>query len=125
MRFSQFARYYTPIVCLLALVALNFLSQQVSFDPLTAAQNSRLEFQTDQVTNQHNTLSITETQLAEAALTPDFGANLAVSNILYVGNSQSMAIMDRLPGDLTTPQWLQILLLRAAVADQLTFLWGG
>ncbi len=32
--------------------------------------------------------------------------------LLFLGNSQTLAIMDEKPGDLTTPQWLQILLLR-------------
>ena len=34
------------------------------------------------------------------------------SGLLYVGNSQSLAIMDQQPGDIITPQWLQIFLAR-------------
>lgn len=33
--------------------------------------------------------------------------------LLYLGNSQTLAIMDYQPSDLTTPQWLQVLTSRS------------
>ena len=111
-------RCYTPIVCLLVLASLSFLLQGTSFDPLTAAQNQRLEFQTDHLSSQNVALSAAEAHLAEAVLTSDFGDNSKALRVLYVGNSQSMAIMDRLPGDLTSPQWLQVLLARQSMTDE-------
>lgn len=113
MKFTYFSRYYTLIVCLLALVLLNLLSQRVFFDPLTAAQNPRLTFQTnDLVQDEGNTFAVGETQLVEAVRNPTFEATPKSFHLLYVGNSQSMAIMDRLPGDLIAAQWLQIFLAR-------------
>ena len=112
MRWPRLARYYTPVVCLLTLALLSSLSQRGVFDPVTAAQNRRIEFQTGDMACQDDNLSADEVQLAEAVLTSDSEDNPEAWRLLYIGNSQSMAIMDRMPGDLTSPQWLQVLLAR-------------
>jgi len=112
MRSSRFARYYTPVVCLLILTLLSLCLPEIVFDPSTAAQGRRIEFQSSESVTQANDLSLDEVQLAQAVLSSGFDDGRDATRILYVGNSQSMAIMDRLPGDLTSPQWLQVLLAR-------------
>ncbi|MGB9179934.1 MAG: hypothetical protein WCB68_11875 [Pyrinomonadaceae bacterium] len=83
-------------------------------DPLTAAQNSRIKFQTggETLSSMPGGVSEAETALTEAVLEKDRQTSGDHLHLLYTGNSQTLAIMDRQPGDLTTPQWLEVLLSR-------------
>lgn len=114
MRLSSLMRYYIPIVSLLGLLFFGFLAQQAEFDPLAVAQNPRLQFQSAASNSSVNGLTIEETLLAQSVLTSTFTDNIWALRVLYVGNSQTMAIMDREPGDMTSPQWLQLFLARQA-----------
>ncbi|HKQ63019.1 MAG TPA: hypothetical protein VJS92_17135, partial [Candidatus Polarisedimenticolaceae bacterium] len=60
-----------------------------------------------------STLDPDEAARADRMLEVDRPARPGARQLLYVGNSQSMAIMDAEPGDLTSPQWLQLLLDRS------------
>ncbi|MGA9768323.1 MAG: hypothetical protein WBV94_04730 [Blastocatellia bacterium] len=112
------SRSYVPVVSVvLALVIGNWLAKSYAFDPLTAAQNQRIRFQQGGDLSSSNHLTAEESRLAESVLdSTALGATGANGNkhfgLLYVGNSQSLAIMDQQPGDIITPQWLQILLAR-------------
>lgn len=100
------------------LVAGNWWAASVDFDPLTAAQNRRITFQTKGGGEGARAMELTpaESRLAELVLELPRSGRAGALQLLYVGNSQSMAIMDALPDDLTSPQWLQVLLARRAAA---------
>jgi hypothetical protein len=101
---------------LLVLLGGLWLGGTEKIDPLTAAQNKRLQFQTggDSANVASGELSPTEATIAEAVLEKDRKFSDGTTRLLYVGNSQTLAIMDRQAGDLTAPQWLQIFLSRRA-----------
>lgn len=82
-------------------------------DPLTAAQNSRIKFKSTE-SGQENVhqLSDEEFAQAQAVLSNDRRTAEDGVKVLFLGNSQTLAIMDEQPGDLTTPQWFQVLLSR-------------
>lgn len=93
----------------------NWLAFKVSdFNALTENQNKRLSFQkvSDDSSFKRDGLNQTEINLAQSVIERD-KATLRPT-LLFMGNSQTMAIMDQQSGDLTTPQWLQILLSRNA-----------
>src|SRR6185295_11027252 len=105
----------------LALLIGNWLAKSYAFDPLMAAQNHRIRFQRGGDLSSAANLTAEETRLAEAVLDsidsilPGSIAQATDSKhaeLLYVGNSQSFAVMDQQPGDIITPQWLQIFLAR-------------
>ncbi|HEV7681993.1 MAG TPA: hypothetical protein VGO68_07720 [Pyrinomonadaceae bacterium] len=82
-------------------------------DPLLAAQNSRIRFQTGgETATNYAGLTPSEIVLAETVLEKHRVADGKHTELLYVGNSQTLAIMDQAPGDMVSPQWLQILLAR-------------
>lgn len=86
-------------------------------DPLRAAQHRRLSFQSADDAVPAG-LSLDEARRANDVLDRLRAVRAGVRQILYLGNSQALAIMDRHPGDLTSPQWLQVLLGRGrATAD--------
>jgi len=80
-------------------------------DPLRAAQNKRLSFQSADGAAPTG-LSLDETRRANEVLDRQRALAPGARQLLYLGNSQALAIMDRHPGDLTSPQWLQVLLGR-------------
>ena len=86
-------------------------------DPLRAAQHKRLSFQSADVGTPTG-LSLDEARRANEALDRERPVRPGVRQLLHLGNSQALAIMDRHPGDLTSPQWLQVLLgRRGSTAD--------
>lgn len=106
-------RSYVPVVSvLLALLVGNWLAKSYAVDPLMAAQNQRIRFQQGGELLPAGSLSAEEARLAEAVLDKDGTGDKQRTGLLYIGNSQSLAIMDQQPGDIITPQWLQILLAR-------------
>lgn|GEM_PF-4536022 len=114
-------RLYVPVVTLMLVLAAGYwLSRAAKVDPLTAAQNSRIKFKSgsDAASGAINQLSSDEAAQAEAILVKDRRILDENLKILYVGNSQTLAIMDERPGDLTTPQWFQVLLSRQAKSEQ-------
>lgn len=114
-------RIYVPVAStLLFLVVGNAMAFRVSnFNALTANQNARLAFQTRDETKslKISGLSSSEMSLASSVLNRDKAPSAGRPQLLYIGNSQTMAIMDRQPGDLTSPQWLQVLLAQRAKAS--------
>lgn len=115
---SLMQRIYVPVLSLLlALTAGNWLADTYAFDPLTAAQNERIRFQKEGDLS-FGLLGITseEAKLAEAVV-ENKTSNGDRAELLYVGNSQVLAIMDQRPGDIISPQWLQILLARQHVGS--------
>ena len=107
-------RAYVPVASIvLTLIVGNWLAESYAFDPLTAAQNHRLSFQKGgDSALAAGGLTRAEEVLAEAVLETNRPLTSGRTSLLYVGNSQVLAIMDRQPGDIITPQWLQILLAR-------------
>lgn len=89
-----------------------------AFDPLTAAQNQRIHFQTiDDASNIiPGDATPAEAALAESVIETltqkNYPASGDQTHLFYIGNSQTLAVMDAQPGDLTTPQWMQIFLAR-------------
>lgn len=107
---------YVPIatVCLL-LGFTHWFRGSAAFNPLEAAQNSRLRFQTGgESSSAQAGLSAQEVALAERTLDKEFVADGKTTELLYLGNSQTLSIMDPMPGDMITPQWLQVYLARKA-----------
>jgi len=104
-------RAYVPICSLLlTLFVGNWLAHSYAFDPLTAAQNQRIRFQKGgDLVSGAGGLTAEEAGLAEAVIEANAGDR---AQLLYAGNSQVLAIMDQQPGDIITPQWLQVLLTR-------------
>jgi hypothetical protein len=110
-------KLYVPVAtALLVLLGGLWLGGTESIDPLTAAQNKRLQFQTggDSTNVASGELSPAEATLADAVLEKNRNPGDSTTHLLYVGNSQTLAIMDRQAGDLTAPQWLQVFLSRRA-----------
>lgn len=107
-------RLYVPLVTIaLVLVVGNCLALRSKFDPLTVAQNSRIRFQTGaEETARLDGLTPAEAAAGSEVARNRFKEGSGSNPLLFLGNSQTLAIMDEKPGDLTTPQWLQILLLR-------------
>lgn len=102
-----------PVVSVvLAVLIGNWLAKSYAFDPLTAAQNRRIRFQQGGDLSSASYLTAEEARLAESVFDSTRATDNKHFGLLYVGNSQSLAIMDQQPGDIITPQWLQIFLAR-------------
>jgi hypothetical protein len=84
-----------------------FWMQGAAFDPNTAAQNPRIRFAETADPKLAN-LPPNVAALASAVVDPNRSALPGHLQLLFLGNSQNLAIMDWTPGDLTTPQWLQV-----------------
>jgi hypothetical protein len=93
----------------------NWAAIRKDFDPNTAAQNKRLSFQRDAGEAGDPAAGMSADESAASARVLDFLHDVAPGhgNLLYIGNSQTMAIMDRQPGDLVTAQWVQLMLNRS------------
>lgn len=107
-------RIYVPVFSLLLTFFVgNWLADTYAFDPLTAAQNQRIRFQIGgDLSSAAGGLTAEEADLAEAVIEGKMATASDRAELLYAGNSQVLAIMDRRPGDIITPQWLQVLLAR-------------
>jgi len=108
-------RLYVPAASiLLVLIVGNWLAKAISFNPLTAAQNQRIRFQEggESSSTPAGDLTPVEAALAESVLDKHRDPAVGKLQLLYIGNSQSIAIMDQQSGDLVSPQWLQVLLNR-------------
>lgn len=110
---------YVPVVSLVLVLALAYSLHTSAFDPLVASQNQRIRFQTGgESSGNSNGLTPTEVSLAESVLEKHRGVpDGKHTELLYIGNSQTIAIMDPKPGDLVSPQWLQVLLARQNTAS--------
>jgi hypothetical protein len=104
---------YVPLTSLCLVLLIAHWLRTAAFDPLVAAQNERIRFQRggESATNAAG-LGPAELALAERVLEKHRASDGKHTELLYVGNSQTMAIMDQKPGDMITPQWLQVLLAR-------------
>lgn len=105
---------YVPVASVgLVLLFAYWLNGAVTFDPLTAAQNKRIRFQSGGESSvRDENLTAAEATLAESMMHADRPVDGQRAQLLYIGNSQTIAIMDQNPGDMISPQWLQILLAR-------------
>lgn len=104
---------YVPVVSVCLVLVVAHWLRNAAFDPLVAAQNERIRFQSGGESSMNTAgLSPAELALAEQVLEKDRAPDGKHAELLYVGNSQTMAIMDQVPGDMITPQWLQVLLTR-------------
>ncbi len=116
---STIRHLYVPVVSfvLLALIGHRVATSK-AFDPLTAAQNQRIHFQTTDDASKIVPGDVTpaEASLAESVIETltqkNYPASGDQTHLFYIGNSQTLAVMDAQPGDLTTPQWMQIFLAR-------------
>lgn len=106
-------RAYVPLVSVCLVLLLVHWLRPLGLDPLVAAQNPRIRFQVggESSTNPAG-LNATELDLAESVLRKNRTPDGKHTELLYVGNSQTIAIMDQAPGDMISPQWLQVLLAR-------------
>lgn len=84
-----------------------FWVQGGAFDPNAAAQNPRIRFAETTDPKLAN-LPPEVAALASAVVDTNRPALPGHLQLLFLGNSQTLAIMDWRPGDLTTPQWLQV-----------------
>jgi hypothetical protein len=104
---------YVPVTSLILVLVLAHWLHTAAFDPLIAAQNERIRFQTGgEASNNSAGLTAAELVLAESVLKKGRTPDAKHTELLYIGNSQTVAIMDQAPGDMITPQWLQVLLAR-------------
>ncbi len=109
-------KLYVPATSLLLVFLVgNWLAASTAIDPLTVAQNPRIRFQKgeDLGGGSGSGLSDAEARLAKAVL-GDKGSAAPDKppQLLYMGNSQVLGIMDRKKGDMLSAQWLQVLLAR-------------
>jgi len=111
-------KLYVPICSVLLVLTFgNWLADRSYFDPVTVAQNQRIRFQKgDENIARLDGLTEFEAESANAVVRDGFKQSGNPNEIFFAGDSQTLAIMDEKPGDLTTPQWLQILLIRLARA---------
>jgi hypothetical protein len=106
-------RLYVPVISLCLVLLLAHLLHSATFDPLVAAQNQRIRFQTGgESSTSSQGLAPGEVALAESVLDKQRTPDGNHTELLFIGNSQTIAIMDQTPGDMITPQWLQVLLAR-------------
>jgi hypothetical protein len=108
------ARLWPPLMCGALLLVANAYSSRAGFDPLTEAQNKRVDFHAHGSARHNQELSPLEADLAEAVLAPEYPGGDRARRLLFLSNSHSFAIMDLRPGDLTAAQWLQVFLSRRA-----------
>lgn len=110
--------WYVPGTVVVLLIGVNIVvSRMTPVDPMVAGQNARLSFQAGGRVGDP-TVRLTplagvqgEPTKATAAILAELPANHRDSlSILYIGNSQTMAIMDMEPGDRIVPAWLVELL---------------
>lgn len=106
--------WYTPLALAVLLLGANALAARMApTDVLTAGQNRRLSFQVGGEVGRLVPLAGVQGAYLEglneilADLPPNRPDRLSV---LYVGNSQTMAIMDMQPGDRIVAAWLASLL---------------
>src|SRR5262245_47620847 len=106
-------RWFVPVATLLLVCGGgHWVATHMAADLLRGGQNVRLTFQ-DPAAAASAGLDGREVGLANAVLDRDRRpVTPGHTELLYLGNSQTLAIMDRKPGDLTAPQWLQVLLAR-------------
>jgi hypothetical protein len=104
------SKLYVPITSLVLFASLgSWLAERSEFDPLTIAQKGRISFQTGKEDLARiDGLSPTGAALASHIVQRGFAPSHKPNEVLFLGNSQTMAIMDERPGDLTTPQWLEV-----------------
>jgi hypothetical protein len=101
-------RLYVPVVTLVLIVAVGiYWAQGGTFAPSKAAQNPRIRFQTGGDAAKAGLTGAEERSAAEV-VNPNRSVVAGHTQLLFLGNSQTLAIMDYKPGDLTTPQWLQL-----------------
>lgn len=116
---SSLQHLYVPVISFILLALIGHrVATSKAFDPLTAAQNQRIHFQTSDDSSKFISGDITsaEASLADSVIETltqkNYPASDDQTHLFYIGNSQTLAVMDARPGDLTTPQWMQILLAR-------------
>ncbi len=116
MNRREFAKTAYVVVVSLGLVFLlaRWFNGEGAVDPLRAAQNSRIRFQTSgEASRSYSNLTPNEISLAESVLEKQRHVDGTHTELLYVGNSQTIAVMDQAPGDMISPQWLQVFLARS------------
>jgi hypothetical protein len=114
--FPSARRLFVPAGTLvLVLVGGWWAGAHMQVDPLRAAQHHRLSFQSADSSARAG-LSTDETRRANDVLDRQRPVRPGAPQLLYLGNSQALAIMDRHPGDLTSPQWLQVLMDRRGLS---------
>lgn len=110
--FPSATRLFVPAgTMVLVVIGGWWAAGHLQVDPLRAAQHHRLSFQSAD-SGATSGLSADEMRHASQVLERDRSTAEGAPQLLYLGNSQALAIMDRHPGDLTSPQWLQVLLSR-------------
>src|ERR1700735_4712765 len=101
-----FQRPYVPLATFLLVLLLGMWLVHEA-EPLTAPPPElRKE------TGVNPALSPAEANLARAVIEPGFASRGGREQLLFIGNSQTMAIPYAQPWDISTPQWFQVLLSR-------------
>jgi hypothetical protein len=105
-------RSYVPITSLVLVVLFaHLIIGSEVFNPFLAGQNKRIRFQGGgESAAGRGMLTPADIALAENVLVKDRPTDPKQAQLMYIGNSQTIAIMDQNPGDLISPQWLQLLL---------------
>jgi len=105
---------YVPAVSIVAMLVVgNWLAARSQFDPLIIARNPRIHFPTGKENLAGvDGLTESEAQLASDVIRKGLSRQSNSNGILFLGDSQTLGIVDETPGDLTTPQWVQVLLAR-------------
>lgn len=114
-------RLYVPFATiLLTLMASAFLTRSVvHFNANTALQGGQIEFVKPEDFSQTTGkgLSPSQAMLVRSVISPDISSDHHSAGVLYLGNSQVTAIADRKPGDLCSPQWLQLMMKQRDVDE--------
>jgi hypothetical protein len=105
IRAIPWRRVHVPVTTLL-LVSLLGAWMLHKAEPLTAPAEQRKETASDP------DLSPRQAEAARAVIEPGYASRGGREQLLFLGNSQTMAIPYAQPWDLSTPQWFQVLLAR-------------
>lgn len=109
-------RLYVPLASLLlVLLAGHWIAIRAGrFDPETALQNQYLRFQKsgDAAAGKLDGLTPAEAAAADRVIADWYEPTQSNGQVLFLGNSQTMAINDYRAGDMVAAQWLQVSLLR-------------
>lgn len=101
-------RTYTPLATLLLVLLLGLWLVYEAEPLVSTPPEQRKEVGVSPA------LSPGEAAMARAVIEPGFASRGGREQLLFIGNSQTMAIPYAQPWDISTPQWFQVLLSRRA-----------
>ncbi len=108
-------RVYVPLSCLLVVWLLgNWLTRPATAPEVKVEEPAQTQSARPRGLAAHCGQTQSEAALGPSLRRTNLEADANHVQLLYMGNSQTLAIMDAQPGDMTSPQCLQMLLARQA-----------